>query len=266
MPELLQVKDVSVSYQMRNGGRKHVIQAVDGVSFTIRSRQIVGLAGESGSGKSTIGRALVRLLKIDSGSIYFSGEPVHRLSESEFQPYRKRIQMVFQDPYHTLNPRLTIGETLEEPLKIHFKSLSAASRRERVCALLDQVGLDVALIGRYPHQFSGGQRQRVGIARALAVEPELLICDEAVSALDVSVQAQIVNLLQDLQESYGFACLFIGHDLAVMKHISDEILIMEQGRIVEHGTTRAVFETTQQPYTRRLIDAAPKLQSLHSVG
>jgi peptide/nickel transport system ATP-binding protein/oligopeptide transport system ATP-binding protein len=235
-------------------------KAVDGVSFIVPAGKTVGLVGESGSGKTTIGRTLVKLIPATSGEVLWKGSPILPLSEKAFRPLRRQIQYIFQDPFGSLNPRMTIGMIIGEALEIHFSKLSANERADRVASLLRRVGLKPEMMSRYPHEFSGGQRQRIGIARALAVEPEFLICDEPVSALDVSVQAQIVNLLQDLQEELGLALLFIAHDLAVVEHISDSVLVLNRGRIVESGPARDVLENPQAPYTRELLAAVPRLQ------
>ena len=260
----MEVDSLRVWYHGAKGNSHGVVKAVDGVSFSLELGRTTGLVGESGSGKSTIGRALVRLVDLNDGEIRYHGNSVQNLRSKELKLFRKKIQMVFQDPYHTLNPAFTIAQTLEEPLKIHFPGRTTQERKDSAAELMRQVGLDPQWMHRYPHQFSGGQRQRIGIARALSVEPEILICDEAVSALDVSIQAQIVNLLQDLQEDRGFACLFIGHDLAVMKHISDEILVMKDGKIVERGDTQSLFNDPKTDYTKRLLAAVPRIRSFHS--
>jgi len=262
MESLLDVKNLSVWYAKKEAGIRNFLKAVDDVSFSLKAGKTTGLVGESGSGKSTIGRAIVRLAPIRTGAIFYRGNPIHDLSNCAFVSIRKKIQMVFQDPNHTLNPRMTIGRMLMEPLQIHFPDRSREAQHNRCLELLDQVGLHASAFSKYPHQFSGGQRQRIGIARAMTVEPEILICDEAVSALDVSVQAQIVNLLQDLQQAFGFSVLFIGHDLAVIEHVSDDILVMQRGKIVERGTPDQVYRYPRDEYTRRLIDAVPKLNSL----
>ena len=259
---LLELRNLSVSFPIRRGiFRRHreEIKAVDNVSFSIPTGQTVGLVGESGSGKTTIGRTIVKLQSITSGSLFYRGTDISSMTHAEFHPYRKKIQMIFQDPHGSLNPRLTIGSTIAEALEIHFPELSLAQRQARVAALLEKVGLLPEMMRRYPHEFSGGQRQRIGIARALAVEPELLICDEPVSALDVSVQAQIVNLLQDLQEELGLAMLFIGHDLAVVKHISNSVLVLHHGRLVEAGPADEVLKNPQNEYTKTLLAAVPKI-------
>ena len=235
------------------------IKAVDDVSFDIEAGQTVGLVGESGSGKTTVGRTLLKLTPATSGEVLYEGQDVLPLSEAEFRPMRKDLQMIFQDPFGSLNPRMTVGAILAEPLEIHFPQMTKDERRERVAELLRLVGLPADAMGRYPHEFSGGQRQRIGIARALAVKPKFIVCDEPVSALDVSVQAQIVNLLQDLQEQLGIAYLFIAHDLAVVQHVSDHVIVMHHGKIVESAPAGAIYENPQHEYTRKLLSAVPKL-------
>jgi peptide/nickel transport system ATP-binding protein/oligopeptide transport system ATP-binding protein len=235
------------------------IKAVDDVSFDIEAGQTVGLVGESGSGKTTVGRTLLKLTPATSGEVLYDGQDVLPLSEAEFRPMRKDLQMIFQDPFGSLNPRMTVGAILAEPLEIHFPQMTKDERRERVAELLRLVGLPADAMGRYPHEFSGGQRQRIGIARALAVKPKFIVCDEPVSALDVSVQAQIVNLLQDLQEQLGIAYLFIAHDLAVVQHVSDHVIVMHHGKIVESAPAGAIYENPQHEYTRKLLSAVPKL-------
>lgn len=259
---LLEVKDLHVHYPIIGGLLRRqigAVRAVDGVSFTVRKGCTTGLVGESGSGKTTIGRTIVRLAPITRGSIIFDGKDLSTLSRAEFFPIRKRIQMIFQDPFNSLNPRLTIHRILREPLDIHFPKLDNASKDRRCRELLDLVNLPSNSMERYPHQFSGGQRQRIGIARALAVEPEFIICDEPVSALDVSVQAQIVNLLQDLQDQLGLTYLFIAHDLAVVEHISDDVLVMTEGKIVEQAPADQIYASPSHPYTRKLLAAVPTL-------
>ena len=262
METLLEVTDLHVHYPLRGGvfGRhRDVVRAVDGVSFRVPRGTTVGLVGESGSGKTTIGRALTRLAPITSGSIRYGGVELTGRTEHEFFPFRKKIQMIFQDPFNSLNPRLTIFQILSEPLEIHFPQKTKAERESRVAELLRLVGLEAAHRHRYPHEFSGGQRQRIGIARALAVEPEFIVCDEPVSALDVSVQAQIVNLLHDLQVQLGLTYLFIEHDLAVVEHVSDEVLVMTGGKIVEAASADEIYTHPQHAYTRQLIAAVPTL-------
>ena len=259
---LLEVSDLKVWFPVLGGVlRRRVgeVKAVDGVSFTVEAGQTVGLVGESGSGKTTIGRALVRLVQATSGSVRYNGREILGLAERDFRPLRREMQIIFQDPFGSLNPRMTIGSIIGEALEIHFKKMSATDRRERVASLLVQVGLKPEMMNRYPHEFSGGQRQRIGIARALAVEPKFIVCDEPVSALDVSVQAQIVNLLQDLQEQLGIAYLFIAHDLAVVEHISDHVLVMHHGKIVESASAKAIYADPQHEYTKKLLSAVPAL-------
>jgi oligopeptide transport system ATP-binding protein len=262
MPTLLKVDHLKVYFPILGGVFRHKVgevKAVDDVSFEIHKGQTVGLVGESGSGKTTIGRAIIRLIQPTSGSITYEDTDITQLSASQFRPWRKKIQIIFQDPYNSLNPRLSIFEIIGEALEIHFPQMNRGERREKVATLLEKVGLKRDHLDRYPHEFSGGQRQRIGIARALAVDPEFIVCDEPVSALDVSVQAQIVNLLQDLQEELGLTYLFIAHDLAVVEHISDFVLVMNQGKIVEAATAEAIYENPQDEYTRKLLSAVPKL-------
>jgi peptide/nickel transport system ATP-binding protein/oligopeptide transport system ATP-binding protein len=259
---LLEVRDLKVYFPIHTGILRRqtgFFKAVDGVSFTVSAGETVGLVGESGSGKTTIGRTLVKLIRATSGEALWKGENILPMSEKEFRPLRRRIQYIFQDPFGSLNPRMTIGNIIGEAVKIHFRELDSTARENRVSLLLQKVGLKADMMRRYPHEFSGGQRQRIGIARALAVEPELLICDEPVSALDVSVQAQIVNLLQDLQEELGLALLFIAHDLAVVEHLSDSVLVLHRGCIVESGPAQEVLQHPQDPYTQNLLAAVPRL-------
>lgn len=259
---LLSVRDLKVHFPIRGGVLQRTVdtvKAVDGVSFDVPRGQTVGLVGESGSGKTTTGRAIAGLAPITAGTICYEGQDLAQLSRQAFFSYRKKIQVIFQDPFGSLNPRMTIYSIIAEPLDIHFKDWTKAQKVARVADLLKQVGLSADHMQRYPHQFSGGQRQRIGIARALAVEPEFIICDEPVSALDVSVQAQIVNLLQDLQEALGLTYLFVAHDLAVVEHISDEVLVMTEGKIVEQATADEIYNNPQHPYTKKLLSAVPSL-------
>ncbi|MDE1170549.1 MAG: ATP-binding cassette domain-containing protein [Verrucomicrobium sp.] len=259
---LLEVKDLRVHYPARGGWfskQGEPVRAVDGVSFTVEKGKTVGLVGESGSGKTTIGRAIVGLAPVTSGEVLYEGARIDGLSARRFLPYRKKIQMIFQDPFHSLNPRMRVEQIVGEALEIHFPAMTPGQRRDRVAQLLESVGLKAEHLARYPHQFSGGQRQRIGIARALAVEPDLIVCDEPVSALDVSVQAQIINLLQDLQEKLGLAYLFIAHDLAVVEHLSDTMLVMHRGKIVEAAPAEELYRNPQHEYTRRLLAAVPTL-------
>jgi len=259
---LLSVRDLKVHFPIKGGVLQRtvdIVKAVDGISFDVPRGKTVGLVGESGSGKTTTGRAIARLVPITSGSVSYDGQDLAHLSRAAFFAYRKKIQVIFQDPFGSLNPRMTIYSIIAEPLDIHFGEWSRSQKEARVAQLLEKVGLSADFMQRYPHQFSGGQRQRIGIARALAVEPDFIICDEPVSALDVSVQAQIVNLLQDLQEELGLTYLFIAHDLAVVEHISDEVLVMTEGKIVEQASAEAIYANPQHPYTVKLLEAVPKL-------
>ena len=259
---ILSVRDLKVHFPIKGGVLQRTVdyvKAVDGISFDVPRGQTVGLVGESGSGKTTTGRAIARLVPITAGTIRYDGQDMAHLSRAALLAYRKKIQVIFQDPFGSLNPRMTIYSIIAEPLDIHFKQWSKADKVARVADLLEKVGLSADVMQRYPHQFSGGQRQRIGIARALAVEPEFIICDEPVSALDVSVQAQIVNLLQDLQQDLGLTYLFVAHDLAVVEHISDQVLVMTEGRIVEQATAEMIYQNPQHPYTRKLLAAVPSL-------
>jgi len=241
-----------------NWFRSTAVPAVRGVSFGLAPGRTVGLVGESGSGKTTVAMLLMRLLDASGGSIRFGGVDLLALAPGEMMPFRKRIQVVFQNPYASLNPRFDIGRTITEPMRIHHLGADNAERAERARLLLQRVGMQQDSLHRYPHEFSGGQRQRIAIARALAVEPEVLICDEVVSALDVSVQATVLNLLLDLQEERGLAYLFISHDLAVVKYMSDEILVMRGGEVLERGEPEAIFRHPAHEYTRKLLAAIPR--------
>jgi oligopeptide/dipeptide ABC transporter ATP-binding protein len=257
---LLQVTDLKKHFPVGSRGlfkdERRILRAVDGVSFNLERGQTLGLVGESGCGKSTTARAIIGLHPATSGSVKLEGKELTGLSRSEWLPLRRRVQMIFQDPYASLDPRQTVSSILTEPLTIH-KLAKPKERKLRAMALLDAVGLNPRHIDRYPHEFSGGQRQRIGIARALALEPELLLLDEPVSALDVSIQAQIVNLLGELQERFNLAYLFIAHDLAVVRHLCDEICVMYLGRIVEQAPRDQLFESPQHPYTKALLSAVP---------
>ncbi len=260
---ILSVKDMKVWFDVRDddaGGifpKTKKLKAVDGVSFELMPGETLGIVGESGCGKSTLARSIIRLVKATSGEAVWMGRDLLKLSDADMLAVRKDIQMIFQDPLASLNPRMTCGEIIAEPLKTHFKGMGLQERREKVRAMLEKVGMDPTQINRYPHEFSGGQCQRIGIARALITNPKLIICDEPVSALDVSVQAQVVNLLMGLQEELGISLLFIAHDLSVVKHISKRIMVLYFGNVVEIGTAQQVIEDPQHEYTQKLIASVP---------
>ncbi len=263
--ELLRVKDLHVHFPIHGGvflRRIGEVKAVDGVSFTIRQGETLGLVGESGCGKTTTGKAVMRLVDITAGHVDFrmrEGNVVDLtpLSRNEMRPVRAEIQMIYQDPYSSLNPRWTVGDIIDEPMTVHERDKSKAERADKVAWLLEKVGLTGEQAHRYPHEFSGGQRQRVGIARALATNPQLVVADEPVSALDVSIQAQVINLMQDLQEEFGLAYLFIAHDLSVVEHISHRIAVMYLGNIAELGPSRTIYEEPVHPYSKALLSACP---------
>jgi oligopeptide transport system ATP-binding protein len=254
---VVNARDLTRVYRIRRGPFREAatLHAVGGVSFDIAAGRTLAVVGESGCGKSTLGRLVLRLIEPTSGQVRFDGTNLGSLNAAQLRAHRRSMQIIFQDPYSSLNPRMTVGQTLTEPLMLH--SLHTGRHRARVAELLHIVGLASEHAQRYPHEFSGGQRQRIGIARALAVEPRLIVCDEAVSALDVSVQAQVVNLLQDLQRRFGLAFIFIAHDLAVVKHIAHRIAVMYLGRIVESASTDAMFDAPRHPYTQALLSAIP---------
>ena len=257
---LLEVHNLKVHFPVQHGlfGRVRAhVKAVDDVSLQLAAGETLGLVGESGCGKTTLGRAIIRLLEPTAGRVLFEGEDISQLSGEALRARRRQFQMIFQDPYGSLNPRMTVSQIIGEAIDIHGLADSTAARRARISDLLRAVGLDPAYHERYPHEFSGGQRQRIGIARALAVEPKLIVCDEPVSALDVSVQAQIVNLLMDLQQQHGLAYLFIAHDLAVVEHISHRIMVMYLGRAVEVAEAKQLVRAPRHPYTKALLSAVP---------
>ena len=260
---LLSLRNLKVHFPLRKGLFARVqgmVKAVDGITLDIRSGETLGLVGESGCGKSTTGRALLRLYERHvariSGEIMYKGRDLNTLGSVQMRPLRKDLQIIFQDPYASLNPRMTVGNIIEEPLAVH-KLASGVQAQRRVQELMEVVGLSPAMINRYPHEFSGGQRQRIGIARALALDPSFIVCDEPVSALDVSIQAQIINLMQDLQSQFNLTYLFIAHDLSAVKHISDRVAVMYLGRIVELASADQLYEEPEHPYTQALISAVP---------
>jgi ABC-type oligopeptide transport system ATPase subunit len=270
MPPILEVKDLHVRFPVFGGlllRKTSEVHAVNGVSFALNQGETLGLVGESGSGKTTVGRAIINILRAMSYSVEITGEILYYhpsgvvnlapLSKQAMRPYRTDIQMIFQDPYSSLNPRMSVGQIVEEPLRIHTKQ-SSSERRDRVKWLMEKVGLSPDYIHRYPHEFSGGQRQRIGIARALATNPKIVIADEPVSALDVSIQAQVVNLMQDIQEEFGLSYIFIAHDLSVVRHISDRIAVMFKGEIVEIGEAETIYQHPQHTYSRTLLAAVPR--------
>jgi oligopeptide transport system ATP-binding protein len=258
---LVEVRDLKMYFPVTSGVvfQKKVadVKAVDGVSFSIKRGETLGLVGESGCGKTTTGRALLQLYKPTSGEVIFDGEDLTKLKSSSIRGFRKRMQMIFQDPYSSLNPRQTCGSIVGEPLLVHKMVNSKNEYREQVEELLTVVGLSPHMMNRYPHEFSGGQRQRIGVARALAVKPSLIVCDEPVSALDVSIQAQVINLLEGLQEKFNLTYLFIAHDLSVVRHISDRIAVMYLGKIVELADRAEIYENPIHPYTKALLSAVP---------
>ncbi|MAM28112.1 MAG: ABC transporter ATP-binding protein [Flavobacteriaceae bacterium] len=259
-PPLLRVENVSKEYFSNVGlfQKKRSVRAVDGVSFALFEGETLGLVGESGCGKSTLGKTILQLEHATQGAIWYRGKDITKLSKREIRSLRKEIQLIFQDPYSSLNPRIPIGEALTEPMLVHSIASSARERKRRALTLLEKVGLDDTYYHRYPHELSGGQRQRVGIARTIAMEPKLVICDESVSALDISVQAQVLNLLNELKEDFGFTYIFISHDLAVVKFMSDQLLVMNQGKIEELGDADEIYANPTKEYTKKLIDAIPK--------
>ena len=260
-PPLLEVRGLAMHFPISEGvvfsRRIGEVRAVDGIDFIIKRGETLGLVGESGCGKTTTGRCILRLEKPTAGQVLFAGRDISRMERQELTRLRRRVQVIFQDPYSSLNPRMKVGEIIGEPIKVHGMETDARRREARVQELLSICGLDPKFTDRYPHEMSGGQRQRVGIARALALDPEFIVCDEAVSALDVSIQAQVVNLLEDLRERFGLTYLFIAHDLSVVRHLCQRVAVMYLGRIVEMAATDELFDNPLHPYTQALLSAVP---------
>ncbi len=255
---ILEVKNLKKHFPIKGGvfGRQvNSVKAVDGLNFKVKKGETLGLVGESGCGKSTTGRTILRLLEATEGEVVFDGRDIHSLSKKELREIRKEVQMIFQDPYASLNPRMKVGNIIKEPLDIH--GLAKGHKREKVRDLLEKVGLSANHEDRYPHEFSGGQRQRIGIARALAVDPKLIVCDEPVSALDVSIQAQVINLMDDLQDEFDLTYIFIAHDLSVVRHISDRVAVMYLGKMAELADKEKIYSNPQHPYTKALLSAIP---------
>ncbi|MDY3918706.1 MAG: oligopeptide/dipeptide ABC transporter ATP-binding protein [Candidatus Limivivens sp.] len=259
---ILELRHVSRQFRIPSKslfGRAQFLSAVNDVSLSIRKGEILGLVGESGCGKSTLGRTMIRLLRPTTGEILFEGTDITKLSEKELRPYRKEFQIIFQDPFASLNPRMTVEEIIADSMEVQKIYPTRALRQKRVAELMEECGLDPDYAKRYPHEFSGGQRQRIGIARALSVNPKLIVCDEPVSALDVSIQSQIINLLNRLREKMGLTLVFISHDLSVVNYIADRIAVMYLGKIVELGNTDEIFRNPRHPYTKALLNAIPKI-------
>lgn len=256
----LSVEDLRVHFDVSGGGlfaKKRVVKAVDDVSFALPQGQTLGVVGESGSGKSTLARAIMRLVPITGGHANIDGNDVATMPDADMQAMRKRMQMIFQDPLASLSPRMTVSQIIGEPLLIHRRELGAKGRKARVLDVMEQVGLRPEMYNRYPHEFSGGQAQRIGIARAMALDPEMIVADEPVSALDVSIQSQVINLLTDLQQQKNLTMLFISHDLSIVRHIADQVLVLYLGKVMEFGPVRQVYAAPKHPYTKALISAIP---------
>ena len=251
---ILEVKDLKMHFDVHKGGKTHSVKAVDGVTFAVKRGETLGLVGESGCGKSTIGRTIMRFYNPTDGQILFDGNDI---THCDMTPYRSRMQMVFQDPYSSLDPRMSINEIVGEPLDIQFPNMSKSERNERVLEQIKLVGLNSEHLSRFPHEFSGGQRQRISIARSMVIKPEFMVCDEPVSALDVSIQAQIVNMLMDLQQEMGMTYLFIAHDLSVVRHISQHVVVMYLGHVMETNSSDDLYRHPLHPYTRALLSAIP---------
>ncbi len=264
---ILKVSDLKTYYPIQKGVfRKTVgyVKAVDNVSFEVKEGETLGLVGESGCGKTTLGRTILQLIKASSGSVYYKGNELCKLDENAMRPFRRDMQIIFQDPYSSLNPRMTIGEIIREPMEVHKIGSDSKERKERVIDLMETVGLTADQYSRYPHEFSGGQRQRVCIARAIGLSPKFIICDESVSALDVSVQAQVLNLLNELKSKHNFTYIFISHDLSVIKYMSDRVMVMKEGKIVEEGEADQLYHSPKDPYTQMLVDSIPKIHYLRA--
>lgn len=259
-PPILEVKNIEKTYYSKIGilGKKSVFQALQDISFKVYEGETKGLVGESGSGKSTIGNAILQLDKATKGQIFYKGTDITALSEKEFKNFRKEIQIIFQDPYSSLNPKMKVGEAIMEPMQVHNLYKNNKERKHKALEILERVGLSEEHFNRYPHEFSGGQRQRIGIARTIALQPKLIVCDESVSALDISVQAQVLNLLNELKENFGFTYIFISHDLAVVKYMSDKILVLNKGHLEEETEADELYRNPKTEYSRKLIDAIPK--------